>query len=204
MVQTVRAFIAFPLPEIIRAQICDIQERLKSYRLPVRWVKPENVHLTLKFLGEIAINSIDGITEMIMKTALNCRPLTLFTKGLGVFPGIKKPRVLWMGTFGEIKTLLEIQGQLETHLEEQGFAKENRPFKSHLTLGRFKGQIQPEKLLSILQSYSDFSSKPFEAREIILYKSELKPSGPVYTKLQTVFLEGAIENQSLTEPGIKI
>ncbi len=190
MNQTIRAFIAFPLPELISTRICDIQERLKSYRLPVRWVKPENVHLTLKFLGEISLSTIDGIAEVIEDTVRDFSPLILFTKGLGVFPGIKKPRVIWIGISGDIKPLSEIQANLETNLEIKGFAKENRPFKSHLTLGRVKDDIHPENLIDILRSFSDFSSEPFEAGELVLYKSELNPSGALYTKLQTVYLDG--------------
>jgi len=190
MNQTIRAFIAFPLPELITTRICDIQERLKSYRLPVRWVKPENVHLTLKFLGEISLSTIDGIAEVIEATVRDFSPLILFTNGLGVFPGIKKPRVIWIGISGDIKPLSEIQANLETNLEIKGFAKENRPFKSHLTLGRVKGDIHPENLIDILRSFSDFSSEPFEAKELVLYKSELKPSGALYTKLQTLYLDG--------------
>jgi 2'-5' RNA ligase len=190
MNQTIRAFIAFPLPELITTRICDIQERLKSYRLPVRWVKPENVHLTLKFLGEISLSTIDGIAEVIEATVRDFSPLILFTNGLGVFPGIKKPRVIWIGISGDIKPLSEIQANLETNLEIKGFAKENRPFKSHLTLGRVKGDIHPENLIDILRSFSDFSSEPFEAGELVLYKSELKPSGALYTKLQTLYLDG--------------
>lgn len=190
MNQTIRAFIAFPLPELITTRICDIQERLKSYGLPVRWVKPENVHLTLKFLGEVSLSTITGIAEVIEDTVRDFSPLILFTKGLGVFPGIKKPRILWIGISGDIKPLSEIQANLETNMEIKGFAKENRPFKSHLTLGRVKGDIHPENLIDILRSFSDFSSEPFEAKELVLYKSELKPSGALYTKLQTVYLDG--------------
>jgi RNA 2',3'-cyclic 3'-phosphodiesterase len=190
MNQTIRAFVAFPLPEWITTRIFDIQERLKSFRLPVRWVRPESVHLTLKFLGEIPLVTIDGIGESMEAAVRECSPLTLFTKGLGVFPGIKNPRVLWIGISGDVKPLAEIQANLENNLEKNGFSRENRPFKSHLTLGRFKGSIHPENLFDILRSFSDFTSEPFEAKELVLFKSELKPSGALYTKLQTVYLDG--------------
>jgi 2'-5' RNA ligase len=136
------------------------------------------------------LSTIDGITEIIKDTVRDCSPLILFTKGLGVFPGIKKPRVLWIGISGDIKPLSEIQANLEKNLEKKGFPKENRSFKSHLTLGRVKGNIHPEDLFDTLRSFSDFSSEPFEAKELVLYKSELKPSGALYTKLQTVYLDG--------------
>jgi 2'-5' RNA ligase len=193
---SIRAFVAIPLPELITTRICDIQERLKSLRLPVRWVRPESVHLTLKFLGEIPVSTIEGIAGVMELTVVECAPLTLFTKGLGVFPGIKKPRVLWIGISGDVKPLSDIQANLETHMEQIGFAKENRPFKSHLTLGRFKGSIHPGTLFDILGSFSDFSSEPFEAKELVLYKSELKPTGAIYTKLQTVYLDGPKKSES--------
>jgi RNA 2',3'-cyclic 3'-phosphodiesterase len=190
MNQTIRAFIAFPIPETITIRICDIQERLKSYRLPVRWVKPENVHLTLKFFGEISLSTVNDIGKVLEDTVRVYAPLMFFIKGLGVFPNIKKPRVLWIGISGDIKPLSEIQANLEISLEKKGFAKENRPFKSHLTLGRIKGDIHPENLFDILRSFSNFTSEPFEAKELVLYKSELNPSGALYTKLQTVYLDG--------------
>jgi RNA 2',3'-cyclic 3'-phosphodiesterase len=190
MNQTIRAFVAFPIPETITIRICDIQERLKSYRLPVRWVKPENVHLTLKFFGEISLSTVNDIGKVLEDTVRVYAPLMFFIKGLGVFPNIKKPRVLWIGISGDIKPLSEIQANLESNLEKKGFAKENRPFKSHLTLGRIKGDIHPENLFDILRSFSNFTSEPFEAKELVLYKSELNPSGALYTKLQTVYLDG--------------
>ncbi len=190
MNETIRAFIAFPLPEWITTLISDIQERLKPYRLPVRWVKPENVHLTMKFLGDIPAAAIDGIGDTLKNTVQNFSPLTLFAKGLGVFPGIKNPRVLWVGIAGDLKLLSEIHVNLETNLEKNGFAKENRPFKSHLTLGRFKRDAHPANLFDILQSCSDFSSESFDINELVLYQSELKPSGALYTKLRTAYLDG--------------
>jgi RNA 2',3'-cyclic 3'-phosphodiesterase len=190
MNQTIRAFVAVPIPESTMIRIFDIQERLKSYRLPVRWVKPENVHLTLKFCGEISLSTINDIAKVLEETVQEHSPLMFFLKGLGVFPNIKKPRILWIGISGDIKPLSEIQANLETNLEKKGFAKENRPFKSHLTLGRIKGNIDPENLFDILRSFSDFTSEPFEAKELVLYKSELNPSGALYTKLETVYLDG--------------
>jgi len=146
--------------------------------------------MTLKFLGNISSDAIKGIAETVEDSVRDCLPLTIFTKGLGIFPGIKKPRVLWMGISGDTRQLFDIQANLENQLEKKGFPKENRPFKSHLTLGRFKGHIHSEKLFDILQSFSEVTSEPFEAKELVIYKSDLKSSGAVYTKLQTVFLEG--------------
>ncbi|MFO8083491.1 MAG: RNA 2',3'-cyclic phosphodiesterase [Desulfobacterales bacterium] len=190
MEQTIRTFIAIPLPKIFISWILEVQEQLKSYRFPVRWVKPENIHLTLKFLGNIPIKSIDSIAMTMDDTFCGCPPMTLFAKGLGVFPGIKKPRVIWLGLSGDIKALSGLQANLESNLEKIGFLKENRQFKSHLTLGRIKGHIEPKNLFDALRSFSEFTSEPFDTKELILYKSELKPSGASYIKLKTVFATG--------------
>jgi RNA 2',3'-cyclic 3'-phosphodiesterase len=196
MNQTIRTFIALPLPELITTRIYDIQEQLKSYRLPVRWVKPENIHLTLKYLGEISAGTIDGIAQVIKDTVRECSPLMLHAKGLGVFPGIKRPRILWVGISGDTLLLAGIQANLEINLEKQGFPKENRVFKSHLTLGRIKDDIHPKNLSDILRSFSDFTSESFEAKELVLYQSELKPSGALYTKLQTIYLDSLKKSTS--------
>jgi 2'-5' RNA ligase len=190
MDQTVRTFIAIPLPKILISWIFGIQEQLKSYSFPVRWVKPENIHLTLKFLGDIPIKSVDSIAMAMGDTFRRYLPMTLFAKGLGVFPGIKKPRVIWLGLSGDVKALSGLQANLDSNLEKIGFLRENRQFKSHLTLGRIKGHIDPRNLFDVLRSFSEFTSEPFDTTELILYKSELKPSGASYTKLKTVVAAG--------------
>ncbi len=188
MSQTIRTFIALPLSDNLISQIFEIQRQLKSYDFPVRWVKPENIHLTLKFLGDIPLESVENIATAMEITIRGRSPMTLFAKGLGVFPGIKKPRVIWVGISGDIQALSEMQAALESNLEKIGFPKENRPFKSHLTLGRIKKSVSSRNLFDALQSFSDFTTQPFEARELILYKSELNPSGALYTKLKTLFI----------------
>lgn len=187
----IRAFVALSIPEVIKIRIRDIQERLKTYHLPVRWVRAENIHLTLQFFGDIPAGDVDRIAKVMNETAGTFSSLNLYAKGIGVFPGIKKPRVLWLGISGDIKSLIEIQSSLVTNLETQGFSGEKRPFKSHLTIGRFKGHINTEHLCDVLRSFSDFMSEPFETNEIVLYQSILKPSGAQYAQLKTAFLDGS-------------
>lgn len=187
MSQTIRTFIAFPLPKAVITRIFDVQEHLKTKDFPVRWVRPESIHLTLKFLGDTPIDTLNVIAMAMEETMNECSPITLFTKSLGVFPGIKKPRVIWVGLAGDIKALTDAQAKLESNLEKIGFSKETRPFKGHLTIGRIKGHIDSVKLFDVLRSFSQFASEPFETMELIHYKSELKPSGAFYTILKTAF-----------------
>ncbi len=192
MGEKIRTFIALPLPKTVLDQIRDVQERLKKERFSVRWVRPESIHLTLKFLGEIAEGELEGVAEAMKAAASQNRPCSLLAKGLGVFPGVKNPRVLWVGVAGDTVPLVKIQSDLESQLESKGYPREKRPFKSHLTIGRVKGRIDPKGLAEALREHADFSTPSFEAGELVLFKSDLKPSGAVYTRLATEQLVGAI------------
>ncbi|MDP3283864.1 MAG: RNA 2',3'-cyclic phosphodiesterase [Desulfobacterales bacterium] len=186
MFGNIRAFIALRLPENILSSINKTQEDLKQYRLPVRWVRPENIHLTLKFFGNINESDTE-IIGIAMGDCAACRsPLTLSAKGIGVFPSVARPRVIWAGLSGQISLLLSFQDALEKRLEKSGFKKEERPFKGHLTIGRFKDRVNSERLIEALRKHKDFNTDLFNAGEIILFKSDLLPAGPVYTELLKV------------------
>jgi len=183
MPDTIRTFIAFKLPKNIIYSISEIQNRFKSYAFKVRWVNPENIHLTLKFLGNINHTDIEKISKTIINTANGYAPVSLVVKGVGVFPGIKRAHVIWMGLTGEIEKLTGIQNDIEENLEELGFPREKRPFRGHLTLGRIKGKINPEKLMGAMKKFEKFESELFIADKIYLFKSDLKSTGSVYTEL---------------------
>ncbi|MDP3283432.1 MAG: RNA 2',3'-cyclic phosphodiesterase [Desulfobacterales bacterium] len=181
-----RAFIALRLPENILSSINKIQEDLKQCRLPVRWVRPENIHLTLKFFGNINESDTEIIGIAMSDCAGCCSSLTLSAKGIGVFPSVARPRVIWAGLSGQASMLLSFQDALEKRLEESGFKKEDRPFKGHLTIGRFKDRVDSEKLIEAMRKHKDFNTDVFDVGEIILFKSDLLPAGPVYTELLNV------------------
>ncbi len=179
----IRAFVALKLPENIISSIKKIQEDLKLYRFPVRWVRPEKMHLTIKFFGEIAESDIKNIGAAMNNCAGSYAPLSLSAKGVGVFPGIAHPRVIWAGISGEASLLFDLRNALENRFEEIGFKKEGRPFKGHLTLGRFRERVDSGKLIEALRKFQSFESEIFVAEKIYLYKSDLEPEGPVYTEL---------------------
>jgi 2'-5' RNA ligase len=108
---------------------------------------------------------------------------------MGLFPGIKKPRVMWLGVGGQLESLFKLQSTLDENLEKSGFPREKRPFKGHLTLGRIKGKIDTKKLVDSMRSLKGVESDSFFADRIILFKSDLKPTGAVYTKLSSTALE---------------
>ncbi len=188
MSQTIRSFIAFELPEAVISLLGKVQQELKSLRLKVRWVRPENIHLTLKFLGNINPGDIENIGGAMSDAAGDCAPFTLTVGGIGFFPGIKRPRIIWVGLGGEIQVLLNLQRNLEDRLATVGFPKEKRSFKAHLTIGRIRQAVNPSKIGQAIQEYSDSGNQKFTADRVILFKSDLKPSGAEYLQLKQVGL----------------
>ena len=185
---TIRAFIAIELPDEISAFIRKIQEGLKSYGFIARWVRPENIHLTLKFLGDINKEDIKKAGDAIIRAASENASMSLGAKGIGFFPGVKRSRVIWTGIAGQTRELADLHKTLDGKLETIGFPKEKRPFKGHLTIARIKRKIDARRLIDAMKEFGRFESKTFIANEVVLFKSELKPSGAVYTKLMSATL----------------
>lgn len=188
MSQTIRSFIAFELPAAVISLLDNVQQELKAFRLKARWVRPQNIHLTLKFLGNIDPADIEDIGCAMADAAGDCAPFTLTVGGIGFFPGHKRPRVIWVGLGGATEVLLDLQHNLADRLAIIGFPKEKRPFKAHLTLGRIRQAVNPNILGRAIQDYSDLGILKFSADRMILFKSELKPSGAVYSQLKQVEL----------------
>jgi len=148
----------------------------------VRWVAAGRVHLTVKFLGEISEADIDRVTVVCHRVCRGLAPFSLTLKGVGAFPGLKRPRVLWVGLGGDLNRLASLQQELETALEGTGFPRENRPFSPHLTVGRIRSLRNLSRLSEIL-SHEDLANRPFPVHEVGIYRSVLGPQGPTYTKL---------------------
>jgi len=179
----IRSFIAIELPEETRQKLAAIQEQLKESRTGVRWVKPASIHLTLKFLGNILPEQVEGIAAAAAQLVKDEPPITLCAGGLGGFPSQRKPRVIWVGLHGEVERLASIQVGLEKALETLGFAREGREFRPHLTIGRVKDRRRLQSLIEAMSTLELPEFNSFDADEIILYKSDLRPTGAIYTKL---------------------
>ena len=186
MTNTIRSFIAIELPEEITETIRKIAAGFRRYKLNIRWVRPENVHLTLKFLGEISQDDVEPITDALMAAAERTGAIRLMAQGIGVFPGIKRPRVVWIGVGGDVVPLREFQLCIEQGLEPFGFPREKRPFRAHLTVGRVKGNLDKNILLQAIERLGHLETDPFTARSVVLFRSDLRKTGAVYTKLMEV------------------
>lgn len=192
-VDTVRTFIAIELEDHILRQLGDLQDRLKQDIPPklVRWVRPEGIHLTLKFLGEVPAPEIEAIAEALQGACAPHPALTCTVGGLGCFPNARRPRVVWVGVEEPDGTLVSLARAVERTMEPLGFPAERRAFHPHLTLGRVKGR-DPAALdaLGGYISRAAVSVGEMEARAVHLMRSELLPGGAVYSALAVAPLEG--------------
>lgn len=191
MGETLRAFIAISLPEPVLQAIVTAQDTLRRSGLKIRWVRKEGIHLTLKFLGDIDRDDVEDIHGAMERAAGPFSPLALWGEGIGVFPDLRRPRVVWVGVSGDREVLRALQGEMETELSGLGFPKEKRPFKGHLTLGRVKGRLDRTQLIDALEALRGFRTESFTAESVVLFQSDLRPDGAVYTRVAEVALKGA-------------
>jgi len=188
---TLRAFLAIEPPEAVRAEIAAIQERLKkTVRGVIRWVRPEGIHLTLKFFGNIPPPAVERISAAVAARTAGVAPFDLTVGTVGVFPDLNRPRVVWLGMAGEVDRLLGLQKSLDREFGALGFPREERPFRAHLTLGRIKTPKGLVGLARAVETGETATAGPFRADDLILFRSELSPQGAVYTRLAAFPLRG--------------
>jgi len=180
-----RTFIAIELPDRIKKEIEQLQAPLKKTNTFVSWVKPENIHITLKFLGEVPENKINAVFSATGQALEGAKKFTMSLKGLGAFPDVRRPRVIWIGSGSGEKELSYLAGRVEEEMERIGFPKEQRKFSAHFTLGRVKSPKNIEKLMELVKS-SDFTTDDIEVKEVVVMKSQLHPAGAIYTPLKKI------------------
>ncbi len=178
----IRAFIAVDLDPAVTERIGALQAELAKMRADVRWVGNDNLHVTLKFLGPIPEADIPSITEVMGNIARRHAPWKIELQGLGAFPSFRRPRVLWLGVHDGGK-LCEVAHELDEGLLPLGFAAEQRPFQPHLTLCRVRSLRRWEVLEKELKAHLEESFGESVVDEFILYRSDLRPTGAIYTPL---------------------
>lgn len=197
--QTIRSFIAIELPPAVRALLMTIQEELRESlggtAGAIKWVRPEGIHLTLQFLGDVRQGQIGEITQGIERACAGVGPFSLKLHRLGVFPNPRRPRIVWVGLDGtphDVNRLNKLQSAITAQIEPLDFMPDNS-FKPHLTLGRVRDTASSRELQDIANAFMDPDSQPmfettFELRSVSLMKSDLHPSGAVYTQIAHVEL----------------
>lgn len=186
-----RLFVALALPAAVREALAATQARLQRDAHPVRWSDITKLHLTLQFLGETDAAVVAPLLAGLAR--LEVAPLRLTLSGLGAFPGLQQPRVIWAGVAGDIDALGQLQAAVVELTRTLGFAVEPRSFVPHLTLGRVRSEARPAQLRALAATLRAAEPPPplgWQAGQPILYQSTLTPHGPSYTALGPVTSDG--------------
>lgn len=184
-----RLFVALDLTDAVRAAIAELLAGLKPTTGAVRWVRPDALHLTVKFIGHLGEEKLPALREALARVGTS-EPVELEFHGVGFFPNPRSPRVFWVGVRGN-DALFELAGQIEAALEPLGIARERRAYAPHLTLGRFKSgpgrRVDSRQLTRLQEKIAALTSVDFghvRCEEFFLYQSKLSPGGAKYSKLE--------------------
>lgn len=187
-----RLFAAIELPDEVRERVAEVAARLRAAGWRARWVNPAGMHLTLKFYGNVPVSRIGSLRTALGSALAPTAPCTVQARGAGVFPGLRRPRVLWLGVDGQLDRLKAAQQVVEDASAAEGFAPEERAFNPHLTVARF----QPEDLASLddlerrLREIAALPGLEVPVRQVTLFRSELRRTGAIYTPIEQFPLRG--------------
>ncbi len=184
-----RTFIAIEIPDEVKKQMAEAQGRLKGSGVEASWTRPEGIHLTLKFLGEVEESRIPEIMDALTRAVKGTGGFRLEITGVGAFPNPKSARVVWIGVSGDLERLTALQSSVEEAMAGLGMEREDRKFTPHLTLGRIKYIRLRDAWVSALDAMKDIRLAGFDVDAVSLMKSELKRSGAVYTEIGRVELK---------------
>jgi 2'-5' RNA ligase len=192
IMEQIRSFIAIELPEELQRSISRLQDQLKiKSRAPAKWVETGNIHLTLKFLGNINAAIIGDITRALEEAARGIPTIHLNVESLGAFPNNNRTQVIWVGLTGDLEKLRNLQRRVDTALERLGFLGETRPFSPHLTIARLRDWAtysDRQSIGKLIAETAFHSGHDFRVSSIHLMKSQLTREGPIYSRLGSVGL----------------
>lgn len=179
---SIRCFVAVECGgDELAAKFREVRRMLEATRADVKFVEPENVHLTLKFLGEIEPRLVEQASQVVKETSF--QPFSARLEGVGVFPNLRRPRVVWAGISDGVSKLAEVWKDVDTKLIRLGFEKERRGFSPHITIGRVRSGRNRDRLVEELSTLSDYMFGDLHVDRVVLKKSVLTPRGPIYTTL---------------------
>jgi 2'-5' RNA ligase len=190
----IRAFIAVDLPPDLRARLAEICDQLRTEmgQVPVRWVPPEKMHLTLKFLGDVSMNNVNVLQDILRGETVDREPFAISLGGLGAFPKVRRPRVIWVGV--EAPPELEsLQRGIDKQTAKVGYPPDRRPFSPHITVGRVSRNASPAEVRVIGDTLNEANVGYLgvaRVQAVHLYRSDLQPGGAVYHRLFSAELEG--------------
>lgn len=187
--ESIRTFVAVEIPDAVKQRVEELETRLKKSRADITWVKPRNMHLTLRFLGEIPAARMDAVRDGVREALASFQTFQVSLEHLGAFPNLDRPRVFWIGVKDGEACLKAMQSRIETALCAREFVREERPFSPHLTIGRVRSPRGLRALTHLIRQTA-FEASAFPVDRVSIIKSELQPTGPVYTVLEQTALNG--------------
>jgi 2'-5' RNA ligase len=180
-----RCFIALELPEELKKKIYGYIEKLKSAGADVKWIPPENLHLTLKFLGNTPEELLKNINERLISLSKSHDRFSLQVSGAGAFPNVKYPRVVWLGVH-DSEEIIKLQHDIDESMAGLGFEKDDKQFTPHLTIGRVRSMKNKDALIKELATLKEVDFGKIEVNNITVMKSELKQGGAEHFKLREI------------------
>lgn len=186
--ETIRTFIAIEIPTEIQAKLSDLQADLSKFIQRASWVKKGNIHLTLKFLGDVSTHRIESISSVLKQIAAAHAPFEMNFSGVGAFPNVRRPRVIWVGMTDGADHAARLAEDIENSLQPLGFEREKRGFTPHLTLARIR---RPTNLGAVSNKFSQYTAldiPSLQVAQFALIRSQLHPRGAIYTPLEKFVL----------------
>ena len=188
LTQPIRCFVAIEIPEAIQDQLAQIQEMLRKQIQKASWVKPGNIHLTLKFLGDVDAENLESIGQAIEGVTIHHSPFSLRIGGVGAFPSLGRPSVLWAGIKVGGERVSALAQDINQALSPCGFSPDNKKFNPHLTIARLNGRMDLRPYANQYRQYDDIDGADLTVHEISLIRSQLHPKGSIHSTLQSYTL----------------
>ena len=191
MKQKIRTFVAVEVDDAVREMAAELAQELSGAGGDVKWVEPENMHLTVKFLGEVDSREVHEVCRAVASAAEPVAPFSLEFRGAGAFPNARRPRTLWLGTGEGSESLAVLAERVEKALHEIGYPREGRRFHAHLTLGRVRrGGAELARLAELLGQYAEFDAGRTHVSQLAVFSSTLQRGRPAYDVLGRAKLKG--------------
>jgi RNA 2',3'-cyclic 3'-phosphodiesterase len=188
--RTVRTFVAVEISPEVRSRAAQLIARFSPTSAKVKWVDPHNLHMTLKFLGEVDLREAPQVCAAVGEATADLPPFSIRVAGAGAFPDLHHPRTVWLGVTEGADEMVALHERLEASLATLGFRREQRRFRPHLTIGRVRGLPGAADLEQLIARYQDFDAGLADVDEVVVFSSELNRDGPTYEPLSTAPLTG--------------
>jgi 2'-5' RNA ligase len=191
MKQKIRTFVAVEIDPAVREMAAELIAELSTAGANVKWVDAQNMHITVKFLGEVDTREVHEVCRAVETAVAPLAPFVLEVRGAGAFPNVRRPRTLWLGTRQGSEPFVELAERVDKQLHRLGYPREGRRFHAHLTLGRVRqGEAGLARLAELLAERADFEAGRSDVSEAVIFSSDLDRGGPTYEPLGHAALGG--------------